>query len=91
MYLNVFKILPFYRTLFLLHMLGLYVVEWKANISCDKVSSCLYRASMTIKTQSREALSSASLDCAVQKRITGKYVAITTTTSITTDTIEPLL
>jgi len=35
--------------------------------------------------QSREAL------CAVHTRATGKYVAITPTTSISTDKIEPLL
>ena len=34
---------------------------------------------------------SPSLDCAVHKRTTGKYAAITPTTSISTDTIEPLL
>ena len=34
---------------------------------------------------------SASLDCAVHTRTTGKYAAKTPTTSISTDTIEPLL
>ena len=33
----------------------------------------------------------ASLDCAVHTRTTGKYAAITPTTSMSTDTIEPLL
>jgi len=48
--------------------------------------------------QSREALplerhsiGSACLDCAVHTRVTGKYAAITPTTSITTDMIEPLM
>ena len=40
---------------------------------------------------SLERHSSASLDCAVHKRTTGKYAAITPTTSISTDEIEPLL
>ena len=34
---------------------------------------------------------SASLHCAVNTHTTGKYAAITPTTSISTDTIEPLL
>jgi len=34
---------------------------------------------------------SASLDCAVHTLTTGKYAAITPTTSMSTDTIEPLL
>jgi len=37
------------------------------------------------------SLESASLDCAVHTRTTGKYAAITPTTSMSTDTIEPLL
>ena len=32
-----------------------------------------------------------SLDCEAHKRTTGKYATITTTTYISTDTIEPLL
>ena len=35
--------------------------------------------------------STASLDCAVHTSIMGKYAAITPTTSMSTDTIEPLL
>jgi len=34
---------------------------------------------------------SASLDCAVHTRNTGKYAAITPTTFMSTDTIEPFL
>ena len=41
-----------------------------------------------VMTQSRE---SASLDCAVHTRTTGRYAAVTPTTSISTDKIEPLL
>ena len=37
------------------------------------------------------ALQSASIDCAVHTRTTGKYAAITPTTSISTDETEPLL
>ena len=36
-------------------------------------------------------LQSATLDGAVHTRTTGKYAAITPTTSMSTDTIEPLL
>ena len=34
---------------------------------------------------------SASLDCAVHTRTTGKYAVVTPTTSTSTDEIEPLL
>jgi len=40
---------------------------------------------------SLEKHSSVPLDCAVHTRTTGKYAAITLTTSISTDMIEPLL
>ena len=38
-----------------------------------------------------ELLQNASLDCAVHARTMGKYAAITPTTSMSTDAIEPLL
>jgi len=41
--------------------------------------------------QSREAHCRLPLDCAVHTHTTGKYTAITATTSISTDTIKPLL
>jgi len=52
-------------------------------------SSIQYLTKITVMVLS--SLESASLDCAAHTRTTGKYAAITPTTSISTDTIEPLL
>ena len=45
----------------------------------------------TAKITSLDCAKITTLDCAVPTRTTGKYAAITSTTSISTDTIEPLL
>ena len=75
------------------------------RITRDPSSQCSIQCSLDYEIHTRTVLCSthtvplytvqythsASLHCAVHARTTGKYVAITPTTSISTDTIEPLL
>jgi len=50
---------------------------------------CVYHTGVPLLTV--QYTHSASLDYAVHTRTTGKYAVITPTTSMSTDTIEPLL
>ena len=55
------------------------------------IGLCRLCGTHTVPLYTVQYTHNASLDCALQKRGMGKYATITPTTSISTDTIEPLL
>ena len=68
-------------------------IQCLANITIMVLSCPLtfHRQCLSRQCSTDTHHSSASLDSAVHTHITGKYAAITPTTSMPTDTIEPLL
>ena len=76
------------------HTVPLYTVQHthSACLHCAVHTQCLSTlcSTQTVPLHTVLYTHSASLHCAVHTLTTDKYAAITTTTSISTDTIEPL-
>ena len=77
------------------HTVPLYTLQYTHSTSLHFAvhTDCLSRlcSTHTVPLYTVQYKHSDSPDCAVHTRTTGKYAAITPTTSMSTDTIEPLL